>query len=72
MEVNAGQFATFQCTANGKFTTSDRLWLQVIYLLPNAVRSGGTGILLSVRTVKCMKNDRAIYLINLNCVVPLN
>ncbi|XP_031408679.1 receptor-type tyrosine-protein phosphatase mu-like [Meleagris gallopavo] len=46
VEVNAGQFATFQCTANGKFSTSDRLWLQVIYLLPNAVRSGGTGVLL--------------------------
>uniref|UniRef100_A0A8B9DIP6 protein-tyrosine-phosphatase n=1 Tax=Anser cygnoides TaxID=8845 RepID=A0A8B9DIP6_ANSCY len=26
VEVNAGQFATFQCTANGKFSSSDRLW----------------------------------------------
>uniref|UniRef100_A0A8B9IGK4 protein-tyrosine-phosphatase n=1 Tax=Anser cygnoides TaxID=8845 RepID=A0A8B9IGK4_ANSCY len=32
VEVNAGQFATFQCTANGKFSSSDRLWLQGIYV----------------------------------------
>ncbi|XP_065608109.1 receptor-type tyrosine-protein phosphatase mu isoform X7 [Cyrtonyx montezumae] len=32
VEVNAGQFATFQCTANGKFSPSDRLWLQGIYV----------------------------------------
>lgn len=30
VEVNAGQFATFQCTANGRTNTGDRLWLQVI------------------------------------------
>ncbi|KAM4704579.1 receptor-type tyrosine-protein phosphatase mu isoform 11-T11 [Rhinophrynus dorsalis] len=28
VDVNAGQFATFVCTANGKTTASDRLWLQ--------------------------------------------
>ncbi|XP_072267519.1 receptor-type tyrosine-protein phosphatase mu isoform X4 [Pyxicephalus adspersus] len=27
-DVNAGQFATFTCMANGKTTASDRLWLQ--------------------------------------------
>ncbi|XP_063779567.1 receptor-type tyrosine-protein phosphatase mu isoform X6 [Pseudophryne corroboree] len=27
-DVNAGQFATFTCLANGKTTASDRLWLQ--------------------------------------------
>ncbi|XP_043364019.1 receptor-type tyrosine-protein phosphatase mu isoform X10 [Dermochelys coriacea] len=32
VEVNAGQFATFQCTANGKTNTGDRLWLQGIYV----------------------------------------
>ncbi|NWZ23701.1 PTPRM phosphatase, partial [Asarcornis scutulata] len=32
VEVNAGQFATFQCTANGKLSPSDRLWLQGIYV----------------------------------------
>ncbi|XP_029446886.1 receptor-type tyrosine-protein phosphatase mu isoform X9 [Rhinatrema bivittatum] len=31
VDVNAGQFATFQCTANGKTTASDRLWLQGIH-----------------------------------------
>uniref|UniRef100_A0A663M7G4 protein-tyrosine-phosphatase n=1 Tax=Athene cunicularia TaxID=194338 RepID=A0A663M7G4_ATHCN len=30
VEVNAGQFATFQCTANGGTDSGDRLWLQVI------------------------------------------
>ncbi|NXC94992.1 PTPRM phosphatase, partial [Certhia familiaris] len=29
VEVNAGQFATFQCTANGGTDSGDRLWLQV-------------------------------------------
>ncbi|NXK52437.1 PTPRM phosphatase, partial [Chauna torquata] len=43
VEVNAGQFATFQCTANGKLSPSDRLWLQVIYFFPNTLRSGGEG-----------------------------
>ena len=33
-------------------------------LFPNAIRSGRMGVLHSVRTVKCMKNDKAIYLIN--------
>ncbi|XP_033010823.1 receptor-type tyrosine-protein phosphatase mu isoform X18 [Lacerta agilis] len=28
VEVNAGQFATFQCTANGKTISGNRLWLQ--------------------------------------------
>ncbi|XP_028593172.1 receptor-type tyrosine-protein phosphatase mu isoform X13 [Podarcis muralis] len=28
VEVNAGQFATFQCTANGKTIPGNRLWLQ--------------------------------------------
>lgn len=28
VEVNAGQFATFQCTANGKMVPGNRLWLQ--------------------------------------------
>ncbi|XP_075441450.1 receptor-type tyrosine-protein phosphatase mu isoform X1 [Ascaphus truei] len=28
VDVNAGQFATFHCTANGKTTAGDRLWLQ--------------------------------------------
>ncbi|KAM8966754.1 receptor-type tyrosine-protein phosphatase mu isoform 2-T2 [Pelodytes ibericus] len=28
VDVNAGQFAMFVCTANGKGTASDRLWLQ--------------------------------------------
>ncbi|XP_064363300.1 receptor-type tyrosine-protein phosphatase mu isoform X7 [Dromaius novaehollandiae] len=32
VEVNAGQFATFQCTANGRTNTGDRLWLQGIYV----------------------------------------
>ncbi|NWH33223.1 PTPRM phosphatase, partial [Chloropsis hardwickii] len=32
VEVNAGQFATFQCTANGATDSSDRLWLQGIYV----------------------------------------
>ncbi|NXD32912.1 PTPRM phosphatase, partial [Copsychus sechellarum] len=32
VEVNAGQFATFQCTANGGTDSSDRLWLQGIYV----------------------------------------
>uniref|UniRef100_A0A452HQ85 Protein tyrosine phosphatase receptor type M n=1 Tax=Gopherus agassizii TaxID=38772 RepID=A0A452HQ85_9SAUR len=32
VEVNAGQFATFQCTANGKTNSGDRLWLQGIYV----------------------------------------
>uniref|UniRef100_A0A8D0L2L5 protein-tyrosine-phosphatase n=1 Tax=Sphenodon punctatus TaxID=8508 RepID=A0A8D0L2L5_SPHPU len=32
VEVNAGQFATFQCTANGRPTPGDRLWLQGIYV----------------------------------------
>uniref|UniRef100_A0A8C3TC15 protein-tyrosine-phosphatase n=1 Tax=Chelydra serpentina TaxID=8475 RepID=A0A8C3TC15_CHESE len=31
VEVNAGQFATFQCTANGKTNTGDRLWLQAMF-----------------------------------------
>uniref|UniRef100_A0A8C0BFK3 protein-tyrosine-phosphatase n=1 Tax=Buteo japonicus TaxID=224669 RepID=A0A8C0BFK3_9AVES len=30
VEVNAGQFATFQCTANGGTDSGDRLWLQDI------------------------------------------
>ncbi|XP_025891164.1 receptor-type tyrosine-protein phosphatase mu [Nothoprocta perdicaria] len=32
VEVNAGQFATFQCTANGRTNAGDRLWLQGIYV----------------------------------------
>nr|XP_020649131.1 receptor-type tyrosine-protein phosphatase mu isoform X3 [Pogona vitticeps] len=28
VEVNAGQFATFQCTANGRTVQGNRLWLQ--------------------------------------------
>ncbi|XP_053570905.1 receptor-type tyrosine-protein phosphatase mu isoform X2 [Bombina bombina] len=28
VEVNAGHFATFQCTANGKTSTADSFWLQ--------------------------------------------
>lgn len=40
MEVNAGQFATFQCTANGGTDSSDRLWLQVIPFFPNTLISG--------------------------------
>uniref|UniRef100_A0A8C8SNR8 protein-tyrosine-phosphatase n=1 Tax=Pelusios castaneus TaxID=367368 RepID=A0A8C8SNR8_9SAUR len=32
VEVNAGQFATFQCAANGKTNAGDRLWLQGIYV----------------------------------------
>ncbi|NWY98280.1 PTPRM phosphatase, partial [Loxia curvirostra] len=40
VEVNAGQFATFQCTANGGTDSSDRLWLQVIPFFPNALISG--------------------------------
>ncbi|NXE59526.1 PTPRM phosphatase, partial [Calcarius ornatus] len=40
VEVNAGQFATFQCTANGGTDSSDRLWLQVISFFPNALISG--------------------------------
>ncbi|KAF4788877.1 hypothetical protein TURU_156949 [Turdus rufiventris] len=32
VEVNAGQFATFQCTATGGTDSSDRLWLQGIYV----------------------------------------
>ncbi|XP_078544011.1 receptor-type tyrosine-protein phosphatase mu isoform X4 [Lissotriton helveticus] len=31
VDVNAGQYATFQCTANGKTTSGDRLWLQGIH-----------------------------------------
>ncbi|XP_069074925.1 receptor-type tyrosine-protein phosphatase mu isoform X14 [Pleurodeles waltl] len=31
VDVNARQFATFQCTANGKTTSGDRLWLQGIH-----------------------------------------
>ncbi|NXD84527.1 PTPRT phosphatase, partial [Halcyon senegalensis] len=41
VEVNAGQFATFQCTANGGTDSSDRLWLQVISVFPNALRPLG-------------------------------
>lgn len=41
VEVNAGQFATFQCTANGGTDSGDRLWLQVISFFPNALVSGG-------------------------------
>lgn len=40
VEVNAGQFATFQCTANGATDSGDRLWLQVISSFPNALISG--------------------------------
>ncbi|NXU40790.1 PTPRM phosphatase, partial [Drymodes brunneopygia] len=40
VEVNAGQFATFQCTANGGTDSGDRLWLQVISCFPNAMISG--------------------------------
>ncbi|NWX63040.1 PTPRM phosphatase, partial [Promerops cafer] len=40
VEVNAGQFATFQCTANGGTDSGDRLWLQVISSLPNVLISG--------------------------------
>lgn len=29
VEVNAGQFATFQCSAIGRTVAGDRLWLQV-------------------------------------------
>lgn len=45
MEVNAGQFATFQCSASGGTDASDRLWLQVISFFPNALRTlpGGKG-----------------------------
>ncbi|XP_023775727.1 receptor-type tyrosine-protein phosphatase mu-like [Cyanistes caeruleus] len=32
VEVNAGQFATFQCTANGGTDSGDKLWLQGIYV----------------------------------------
>ncbi|XP_075777078.1 receptor-type tyrosine-protein phosphatase mu isoform X11 [Pelodiscus sinensis] len=32
VEVNAGQFATFHCNANGKTNAGDRLWLQGIYV----------------------------------------
>lgn len=30
VEVNAGQFATFQCSAIGRTVAGDRLWLQVL------------------------------------------
>ncbi|NWZ74743.1 PTPRM phosphatase, partial [Poecile atricapillus] len=40
VEVNAGQFATFQCTANGGTDSGDKLWLQVISFFPNALISG--------------------------------
>lgn len=29
VEVNVGQNATFQCTAGGKWSQHDKLWLQV-------------------------------------------
>lgn len=29
VEVNAGQFATFQCSAIGRTVAGDKLWLQV-------------------------------------------
>ncbi|XP_038602132.1 receptor-type tyrosine-protein phosphatase mu isoform X10 [Tachyglossus aculeatus] len=32
VEVNAGQFATFQCSAIGRTVVGDRLWLQGIYV----------------------------------------
>ncbi|NXN19405.1 PTPRM phosphatase, partial [Indicator maculatus] len=43
VEVNAGQFATFQCTANGGTDSSDRLWLQVISFFHNSLRSEEIG-----------------------------
>ncbi|NWY40641.1 PTPRM phosphatase, partial [Sylvia atricapilla] len=43
VEVNAGQFATFQCTANGGTDSGDRLWLQVISSFLNALVSGERG-----------------------------
>ncbi|NWR59982.1 PTPRM phosphatase, partial [Bucorvus abyssinicus] len=43
VEVNAGQFATFQCSATGGTDSGDRLWLQVSSFLPNALRSGVGG-----------------------------
>ncbi|KAF1441599.1 Receptor-type tyrosine-protein phosphatase mu, partial [Spheniscus demersus] len=64
VEVNAGQFATFQCTANGGTDSGDRLWLQVISFFPNALRSGGRGDHHSERNVN-MKNDRAVCFINI-------
>lgn len=33
MEVNAGQFATFQCSAIGRTVAGDKLWLQVLSLI---------------------------------------
>ncbi|XP_010153496.1 PREDICTED: receptor-type tyrosine-protein phosphatase mu-like, partial [Eurypyga helias] len=52
VEVNAGQFATFQCTANGGTDSGDRLWLQVISFFANALRSEGSGVHFSERNVK--------------------
>lgn len=62
VEVNAGQFATFQCTANGGTDSGDRLWLQVISLFLNALVSGERRD--SERNVKHEKLW-AIYFINI-------
>ncbi|NXW83382.1 PTPRM phosphatase, partial [Alopecoenas beccarii] len=50
VEVNAGQFATFQCTANGGTDSSDRLWLQVISpsFLPSFLLSFSLSLSLSL------------------------
>ncbi|NXC68292.1 PTPRM phosphatase, partial [Anhinga anhinga] len=64
VEVNAGQFATFQCAANGGTASNDRLWLQVISFFPNALRCGERRVHHSERNVN-MKNNRAVCFINI-------
>lgn len=62
VEVNAGQFATFQCTATGGTDSSDRLWLQVISFFSNALVFGERRD--SERNVKCEKLW-AVHFINI-------
>ncbi|NWW70625.1 PTPRM phosphatase, partial [Climacteris rufus] len=64
VEVNAGQFATFQCTANGGTDSSDRLWLQVISFFPSALRSGDKNefTLKGISRKKCKCNHSFFFL----------
>ncbi|NXO68298.1 PTPRM phosphatase, partial [Phainopepla nitens] len=69
VEVNAGQFATFQCTANGGTDSSDRLWLQVNSVFPNALISGERRD--TERNEKCEKYGLLVSSV-LDFIVPLN
>uniref|UniRef100_A0A286ZMK5 protein-tyrosine-phosphatase n=1 Tax=Sus scrofa TaxID=9823 RepID=A0A286ZMK5_PIG len=65
VEVNAGQFATFQCSAIGRTVAGDRLWLQGIDVRDAPLKeikvTSSRGFIASFNVVNTTKRDAGKY-----------